>query len=50
MKKFYMALVSGGLLMAGCSEKAPQLGKAPIDKVIKAEQVGEAIWNDMLKI
>ena len=38
-----MALVSGGLLMAGCSEKAPLLGKAPIDEVIKAMTLEEKV-------
>lgn len=43
MKKFYIALLSGGLLMAGCSNKTPQLGKAHIDEVVKAMTLEEKV-------
>lgn len=43
MKKFYMALLSGGILLSGCSDKTPKLGKDSIDEVIKAMTLEEKV-------
>ena len=43
MKKLLFATVASGIMVAGCSEKTPQLGKDPVDKVIDAMSLEEKV-------